>query len=110
MLLILASLLLLILVSVATQAYFSFSGVVNNLPVTSVTGGGWTQCFSNFYTGTDSLATLQSDCYGSLVMVACRVTNSDVLEVAAYTNRSIVFYDIGTGTEAYTTSNGKLIK
>ena len=78
----------------------TFSGVQQDLPVSSLTG--WKQCFSETYgqSNTD-LGVVQKLCPGSLMMLACRRVGSDTLQVAAYANRADVLFDTGLGNELH---------
>lgn len=74
----------------------TFSGVAQNLPIANLTG--WTQCFSEAYgNGTSTLMTVQSQCKGSYLMMACRTKGSGTLQIAAYAPRADVLFDTGTG-------------
>ena len=88
---------------------YSFSGVQVNLPIAYLTSDGWQQCFSDLYSGTDSLSAVQSACSDDYVLVACRSTGGDTLIAAAYALRTVVFDDIGSGETSYISSNGKIL-
>lgn len=83
---------------------YTFSGIAQDVPVSSLMG--WQQCYSGVYGGNYSLATLQADCSGSKVMLACRPTGSDTLTIAAYANREDVFYNTGNGNNVVHNANG----
>ncbi|HEX2871713.1 MAG TPA: hypothetical protein VHP33_10660 [Polyangiaceae bacterium] len=78
----------------------TFTGIQQNLPVSSLTG--WTQCFSETYgqSSTD-LGTVQKLCQGSLLMLACRPVGSPNLQLAAYAARADVLYDTGFGNDVH---------
>jgi len=71
-------------------------GPQTNVPVATVTGGGWTECYRDLY-GNIFLDpdTVLSDCPGSRLMLSCRETNSSTLTLLAQGNRSDVTFDTG---------------
>ena len=78
----------------------TFSGVAQNLAISSLTG--WTQCFSETYSqGVTSVASVQKACTGSLLMMACRPAGATTLQVAAYAPRADVFFDTGSGNDPH---------
>ena len=88
------------------QSYhlYSFSGIQTNLPVASL--NGWQQCYSATYAQEAHPEAMQAACTGSKIMLACRPTGSSVLTVAAYADRSDVFYNTGNGGNAVHNANG----
>ncbi len=87
---------------------YSPVGPQNNVPVATVTGGGWTECYRDSYGSNvlTPLATIQAQCNGTDVMVACRATGSATLQVLAQAPRTDVFFDVGNGANAVRTANG----
>jgi len=84
----------------ACSSLFTFSGVMQNVPVASLTG--WTQCYTEVYAqNTTSIADLRKACSGSLLMMACRTQGSSTLQIAAYAPRADVFFDTGVGNDTH---------
>jgi len=81
-------------------------GPQTNVPVATVTGGGWTECFKNFYAVPLDADTVLSDCPGSLLMLSCRETNSPTLTLLAQGNRSDVTFDTGDNSNVTHIANG----
>jgi hypothetical protein len=80
----------------ACSPLFTFSGVIQDLPIASLTG--WSQCYSESYAeSVTSIAELRDLCSGSLLMMACRPLGSDTLQLAAYAPRADVLFDTGIG-------------
>ena len=70
-------------------------GPQTNVPVATVTGGGWTECYRDLYENEMDADTVLADCPGSLLMLSCRETDSDTLTLLAQGNRSDVTFDTG---------------
>lgn len=69
----LVTLSMIIFASVPRLSYglFTFSGVRNNLPISSL--AGWTVCHQDFYDNSTALvATIMPQCSGSQLLMACR--------------------------------------
>jgi hypothetical protein len=83
-------------------------GPQNSVPVATVTGGGWTECYRDTYgnAATPSLASIQTQCSGADIMLACRPTGSATLQALAQAPRADVFFDVGNGVNAVHTGNG----
>ena len=81
----------------------TYSGIQQNIPVSTVTSGGWTQCHKDFYNGTASIATVLTNCGGTHLMLACRPTESSTLTLAAHAPRNDVTFD--TGGDSFTLHN-----
>lgn len=77
-------------------------GPQTNVPVATVTGGGWTECYKDFYANTMDADTVLSDCPGSRLMLSCRETNSSTLTLLAQGNRSDVTFDTGNDNDDVT--------
>ncbi|WP_043802873.1 hypothetical protein, partial [Arenimonas malthae] len=74
------------------------SGVQQNVPEATVTGGGWSVCHqSTFDESGTSLATIQADCDKELTMMACRPVGDPNFTLVAAAPRTDVFFDTGTG-------------
>lgn len=84
----------------------TFTGIKQNLPVSSLTG--WTQCFADTYDqgGATPVTTALAACKGSLLMMACRPKGSSTLQLAAYAKRADVLFDVGTSATAVHAANG----
>lgn len=77
------------------SSVLAFSGIAQNIDVSSL--GGWTQCYSEPYgQSTTRISDVKTACSGSLVMLACRLSGSSTLQLAAYAPRDDVFYDTGS--------------
>ena len=83
---------------VANAAYLP-TGVQNNVSIATVTGGGWTQCFSqNYGAFGPSIASILSGCSaGSRLMLAGKAVGSNDLMVLAQAATSDVTFNTGTG-------------
>lgn len=80
----------------------TFVGPQTNLDISDL--DGWTQCYSDMYGDSGgSLATIQSVCTGTHIMLACRQVGSSTITVAAHTVREDAFLD-----SRGTLSNGSL--
>lgn len=89
---------------VAPAKSFAFSGVVNDLHVTALSG--WTQCYLDTYNNTGlTAAGVLAACTGDNLMLACRPTGSGVLTVAAHAPRADVTFDTG-GNDTPHNANG----
>jgi len=72
----------------------AFSGVQNNVPVSSL--GGWTQCYLDTYNNTSlTTAGVLSACTEDNLLLACRATGASVLSLAAHAPRADVTFDTG---------------
>lgn len=82
-------------------------GTQQNVSVTTVTSGGWTECYKDTYAdeGT-SLTDIQNQCSGDRLMLACRATDSDTITLLAQAPREDVLYDTGTDSTTTYESNG----
>jgi hypothetical protein len=72
-------------------------GVRNDVPVSEITGGGWTQCHVSDYNTFTALSSITSSCDKANLMLACRPTGSSILRVVAHAPRTDVLFDTGTG-------------
>lgn len=81
-----------------------WSGVRTNVAVADL--AGWVQCYSGTYDASVNLSTLQSDCSGENLMLACRQTGSSTLTVAAHAPRDDALFDVGSGAMASHDANG----
>jgi len=81
-------------------------GPQTNVPVATVTGGGWTECYRDVYANFMDADTVLSDCPGSQLMLSCRETGSSTLTLLAQGNRSDVTFDTGVNSDVTHIANG----
>lgn len=87
-----------ILSAPAYAADYLPSGVQNNVSVGTVTGGGWTLCFSESYGAYgSSVASVLAGCSSDRLMLAGRQTGSDNIMALAQAAFADVTFDTGTG-------------
>ena len=93
----------------AAAASYMPVGPQTNVSISTVTGGGWTLCYSALM-GTpfgNSASTTLANCHGDRVMLAGRETGSDTLLALAQTTFADAFADTGASDNGvFTTSNG----
>ena len=83
----------------------TFSGIQENIPIASLTG--WTQCYIDTYAnGSTPLTTILSQCNKANLLLACRVTGSSTLQLAAHAPRNDVTFDTGNNSGVLHTANG----
>jgi PEP-CTERM motif len=85
--------------SVASAATYLPVGPQTNVAVSTVTGGGWTQCYSSTY-GTplgNSSAGALANCGTGNIMLAARLVNSETLLVLAQAALADVTFNTGNG-------------
>ena len=58
-------------------------GPQTDVPVDTVTDGGWTECYRDIYASPLDPDIVLSDCPGTLLMLSCRQTGSDTLTLLA---------------------------
>jgi hypothetical protein len=80
------------------MAQYAPVGVQTDVPEATVTGGGWTPCYSSSYTDATSLAVIQASCDESNLMMACRPSGDPNFTVLAQASRADVFFDTGDGS------------
>jgi hypothetical protein len=86
------------------SSMLTFTGIKQNLAIADL--AGWTQCYSEAYgTSTSVLSTVQTQCKGSYLMLACRAKGSSILQLAAYAPQADVLFDTGNSTSAPMTHN-----
>ena len=81
-------------------------GPQTNVPVATVTGGGWTECYRDLYSNHLDVNTVLADCPGELLMLSCRPTGSDTLALLAQGGRSDVTFNTGDNTDVLHVANG----
>jgi hypothetical protein len=81
------------------------SGVQANIPVATVTGGGWSQCYLDTYNTTMSTSTVLAGCTKARLMLACSSTGAPTtLQTLAWADRTSVTTDTGPGQTNFTTT------
>ncbi len=92
----------------AAPTYTPF-GPQNDVSVATVTGGGWSVCYSATYAtplGSDISATL-ANCTGDLLMLAGMTTGNETYDVLAWASRTDVLFNTGAADNGIThTANG----
>ena len=64
-----------------------------NIPETTVTNGGWQECYKLGYESTANRSTIEAACNRDRVMVACRRDNNATLQLLGQATRRDVFYN-----------------
>jgi hypothetical protein len=91
---------------VAAQSYAP-TGVQQNVPQATVTGGGWSVCHSeNFADSGTPVADILAGCDGSQVMLACRPVGAANYTLLAQAPRADVFFDTGDNRSVTRNANG----
>ena len=81
-------------------------GPQTNVPVDTVTGGGWTECFRDLYADNWDVNELLANCPGTRLMLACRPTGSSTLTLLAQGAREDVTFDTGINDDVLHIANG----
>ena len=98
-----------------TLAFWSFGanaqtylpvGPQTNVPVNTVIGGGWTECYRDTYNIDLDSDTVLASCPGERLMLSCRPTGSSTLTLLAQGDRSDVTFDTGVNTDVLHVANG----
>ena len=97
---------LLALNSIEVKAQYLPFGPQTDVPVATVTGGGWTECFRDTYSLVMDSDEVLSDCPGELLMLSCRPTGSSTLQLLAQGERSDVTFDTGDNLNVTHEANG----
>ncbi len=84
------------------------SGPQSGVAISTVTSGGWTQCYQGTMGATIGNAgeVVLNVCQGDFLMMAGRVTGSETLLSLAATTRADAIIDTGNSTGSYHLSNG----
>ncbi len=92
-----------LLATPAAAATYAPTGVQTNVSLSTVTGGGWTECFSSIYgQGGQSISTILAGCTGgSNLMLAARATGSDTLLLLAQAPIADVIFNTGSGNATH---------
>lgn len=89
---------LLALPNAASAQSYAPVGVQTNVPVATVTSGGWTECYRDtFDVDGVPIANVSTSCASSQMMMACRPVGSPNLTVLAQAPKTDVMFDTGTG-------------
>ena len=93
--------------ALATPLYMP-TGAQANVAFSTVTAGGWTQCYSAAMAAIIGRAgeNVLNACQGDYIMMAGRVMESETLLSLAATTRSDAIIDTGQNTGSYHLSNG----
>jgi hypothetical protein len=70
-------------------------GPQENVPVSTVTSGGWTECFKEKFDQNTPISTILAACSGTQMMMACRPTGSATLQLLAQAAKSDVTFPTG---------------
>jgi hypothetical protein len=92
--------------NVAAQPAYLPVGPQTNVPVDTVSAGGWSQCYLGNYTEQLDAATVLSACTEAHLMLACRVAGSSTLNLLAQAPRADVLSPTGTSATTVHTANG----
>ena len=92
----------------ATAAMFVYASAASAMPtynavgpqlnvgMATVSGGGWSLCYTSEYGSSgDSISGILADCSGDLMMLAGGATDSGILSVLAWANKSDVTFATG---------------
>ncbi len=72
---------------------FAFSGIANDLPISSLTG--WSLCHADSFGASTFIGDILAACGSGQLMLACRLSGSDILQVAAHAPAADVTFDTG---------------
>jgi len=82
-------------------------GPQTSVPVATVTGGGWTECYRDSYKVVMvNINTVLSDCPENRLMLSCKPSGSPILTLLAQGNRSDVTFDTGDNANDLHPANG----
>ena len=93
--------------AIAAPPTYAPVGPQTNIPVATVTGGGWTECHRDLYNvqGLDT-TTVLAGCTGQQLMLACRPTGSATLTLLAQAPSADVVFDTGDNITVTHSANG----
>jgi len=86
------------------------AGVQANVAVSTVTGGGWSQCYLDTYSINMSTSTVLGACTKARLMLACRPTGASTLQTLAWAARTAVTTDTGPGSTDFTTTTANNVQ
>ncbi len=81
-------------------------GPQTDVPVNTVTGGGWTECYRDTYSNNLDAENVLRVCHGSRLLLSCRSTGSTTLTLLAQGDRSDVTFDTGDNSDVLHVANG----
>jgi hypothetical protein len=81
-------------------------GPQTNVPVDTVTGGGWTECYRDRYSNHLDTNAVLALCPGDRLLLSCRPTGSSTLALLAQGDRSDVTFDTGVNQDVTHIANG----
>ena len=81
-------------------------GPQTNVPVDTVTEGGWTECYRDTYNIFLVVDTVLAQCPGDKLMLSCRPTGSSTLTLLAQAPREDVTFDTGVNQDVTHIANG----
>jgi hypothetical protein len=81
-------------------------GPQTNVPVDTVTGGGWIECYHDFYSNHLDANAVLALCPGERLLLSCRPTGSSTLALLAQGDRSDVTFDTGINNDILHIANG----
>lgn len=88
------------------QPEYTPFGPQTNVPVETVTDGGWTECYRDTYDIDMDANTVLAGCTGNLLILSCLPTGSDTLTLLAAGARSDVTFDTGNNEDVLHVANG----
>lgn len=88
------------------QPVYAPFGPQTSVPIQTVTGGGWTECYRDTYDIQIDPATVLSQCTGNLLILSCLPTGSDTLTLLAAGERTDVTFDTGDNFDVTHIANG----
>lgn len=81
-------------------------GPQTNVPESTVTGGGWTECYRDLYINELDADTVLRRCSGNRLLLSCLPTGSSTLALLAQAERSDVIFDTGNSASSLHVANG----
>jgi hypothetical protein len=92
----------------ASASFYNPFGIQHNVALSTITGGGWTQCYSSAMGVAigNSAENVLSKCSGANLMMAGRQTGSDTFMLLAETSFAAATFNTGTSTQNVHASNG----
>ena len=88
------------------QPEYTPVGPQTDVPVETVTDGGWTECYRDTYDVDMDADAVLASCTGNLLMLSCLPTGSDTLTLLAAGARSDVTFDTGINEDVTHIANG----
>jgi hypothetical protein len=81
-------------------------GPQTNIAESTLTSGGWTQCWSGTYDGSAAISTVLSNCNGAHLLMGCRPAGNSTFTLLAHAPRADVIFDTGYNTNITHIANG----